>query len=218
MKAVLWDAGGVIYSFDIAKLCKAFSKSSPTGKTPEQIKHLFFGNNTYNAGLAEGYYLGKINDRQFYALVKKALQLKLTFTEFAKIWQDIFLLNKDIATFIKKLHHQGIPQGVLTSTNPLHWEAMRKLFNVEKLFGKRNIICTFHQDAMRKKPDPLLFKLARKRLGVSSKQFLYVDDVKKYITAARALGIRGVHVNLSHSQPEVRCISQVRRILAESFK
>lgn len=42
------------------------------------------------------------------------------------------------------------------------------------------------------KPDPRIFELACERLGVATKEAVMVDDVERYVTAARETGMHGI--------------------------
>ncbi len=119
---VIWDAGGVIYTFDQSKTDKKLSANS--GKSIEEITAVLFGGSAggreYNAGLVEPFNLGKINSQQFYENVKRELGLTMSFDEFRDAWTDIFALNDKVTMFIRDVHRAGYNQGVLSSTNPMH--------------------------------------------------------------------------------------------------
>lgn len=44
----------------------------------------------------------------------------------------------------------------------------------------------------RQKPEPEIFKLTAKRLGVTVNECVFVDDMAPYVRAARALGMRAI--------------------------
>ena len=111
--AVLWDAGGVIYTFDQGKTDRKLA--ARCGKTQEEISATLFGGaaegKEYNKGLVEPYNLGHINSRTFYENVKRELGLDMSFDEFAEAWSDIFTLNEDIVYYIRASREEGIKQG-----------------------------------------------------------------------------------------------------------
>jgi putative hydrolase of the HAD superfamily len=55
-----------------------------------------------------------------------------------------------------------------------------------------DLIIYTHEEGIAK-PDPLIYELACKRLGVSPEQMLFLDDNEKNISAARAFGIHAIH-------------------------
>jgi FMN phosphatase YigB (HAD superfamily) len=60
-----------------------------------------------------------------------------------------------------------------------------------------------------KKPDPAIYALAQRRLGVEPREILFLDDVRGHVEAARAAGWHGV---LHESTPG--SIAELERIIA----
>ena len=212
---IIWDAGGVIYAFDQSRTDRKLSANS--GRTVEEISAVLFGSSAggreYNAGLVEQFNLGKIDSNAFYDAVKKALGLTMTFDEFHDAWTDIFTLNKGIVGFIQDAHRAGYKQGVLSSTNPMHWGKMNSMFDLEALLGKDHVVCTYHPDAGQKKPHPALFEATLRRLRATAPECIYVDDVQKYADAAEKLGIKGVHVDITQQDFQEKCIEDLGFLL-----
>lgn len=211
---VIWDAGGVVYAFDQSRTDRKLSDNS--GKSIDEITAIIFGGSVggreYNAGLVEPFNLGKIDSQTFYENVERELGLTMTFDEFRDAWTDIFTLNKNVVRFIQNAHRAGYKQGVLSSTNPLHWEKMNEMFDLEVLLGKERVVCTYHKDAGQKKPHPALFETALRRLQATKEESIYVDDLKKYTDAAEKLGIKGVHVDITQPEFQEKCIEDLRRL------
>lgn len=209
--AILWDAGGVIYTFDQSITDRKLSERC--GKPAELISATIFGGSAlgkeYNKGLVEPYNLGHIDSKTFYENVKRELGLDMTFDQFTEAWSDIFTLNEDIIHYIRAAREEGKKQGVLSSTNPLHWEGMKRLYNLEGALGKDVVVCTFYPDAGEKKPHPKLFDVSLRRLGSKKEETVYVDDVKKYVDAAIAYGLQGLHCDNSRSDFQQRCIEDL---------
>ncbi|MEK6862111.1 MAG: HAD hydrolase-like protein [Nanoarchaeota archaeon] len=216
--AVLWDAGGVIYTFDQGKTDRKLA--ARCGKTQEEISATLFGGaaegKEYNKGLVEPYNLGHINSRTFYENVKRELGLDMSFDEFAEAWSDIFTLNEDIVYYIRASREEGIKQGVLSSTNPLHWEGMKRLYNLEEALGKEVVVCTFHPDAGEKKPHPRLFDISLRKLSTLKEETVYVDDVKKYVDAAISFGMLGLHCDNSRPDFQERCMENLVGLLHQN--
>jgi len=211
----IWDAGGVLYTFDQSITDRKLSQDS--GRSLEEISAILFGGSAhgreYNQGLVEPYNLGNIDSLEFYKRLKKALGLKMDYSEFADAWSNIFTPNTEILEFIKRVHTAGYRQGILSSTNPLHWYGMRRIFDLESLLGRERIVCTFDLDAGEKKPHPKLFDLALRRTGgiKDRTKTAYLDDVLKYATAADNYGIKGIHVDNTKPDFQERCIEDAIR-------
>ncbi len=212
---ILWDTGGVIFSFDQTKCDTRLAKAC--NRTVADTTAMLFGGSAggreYNAGLVEALNLGKIDERQFYRSVKDVLGIDLTYDEFVEAWTDIFTPNAHVIDYIRRAHRAGIPQAILSSTNLLHWKKMNSMFDLESLLGRKNIVCTYHPDAGAKKPTNELFDATFKRVGWQKEETAYVDDVERYVKAAKAYGCGdGVHVDLAKPDFQHRCISDLEAL------
>jgi putative hydrolase of the HAD superfamily len=56
-----------------------------------------------------------------------------------------------------------------------------------------------------KKPDPAIYHLALKRLGVAPHQAIFVDDMPANVAAAAALGIHAIHFQDQHQAVAAIC-------------
>lgn len=213
INSILWDAGGVIFPFDQTRGDRKIAEDC--GKSFEEVSKILYGNSgiEYNQGVVEDYILGRINSREFYMRLREVLGMKMNFNNFVEVYTDIFGLNIKIRDFILQMNDEGVTQGVLSSTDILHWEKMNSIFNLEELLGKENIVCTFHKDAGHKKPSPELFNTAIRRLGVDKRTCVYVDDIKKYVEKALEYGFgAGVHVDNTKPDFQERCIREIQAL------
>ncbi|GAA4221974.1 putative hydrolase of the HAD superfamily [Streptosporangium album] len=64
-----------------------------------------------------------------------------------------------------------------------------------------------------RKPEPRIFEHALGRVGLAGHECVFVDDIEANITAARALGIVGVH----HREPELT-IAELESLLSVSLR
>lgn len=214
LTTILWDAGGVIYGFDQTKCDKKLAADCEC--TPEEVSAMLFGGSAqgseYNAGLVEALNLGKIEPEMFYEFVKERLGLSMAYEEFVEAWCDIFTLNREIVHYTELAQRLCVKQGVLSSTNPLHWKKMNSMFDLEALLGRDKIMCTFHKDAGYKKPSSELFDAALRRIDARKEEIVYVDDVKKYTDAAREYGMGdAIYVDLTKPDFQRRCIAALQQ-------
>ncbi len=217
LDTILWDMGGVVCSFYQGIANANLSRHSKSGKTSKEVSDILFGSSAakghYNQGLTEDYYLGRQDSENFYLRVREALDLDMSYANFVEAWSNMFSLNEDVCNFIKRAHEWGYNQGVLSSTNPIHWRAMDNLAGTEDLLGREKIICTYHKDAGFKKPSFELFEAATRRLNVPKEEVIYVDDVKDYTDAALKFGLGGaVHVDHSSKDYQHNCIVELAKL------
>ncbi len=182
IEAVIFDLGNVLIDFD--HMIAARKISGFTDKTAQEIFDLFFDSKL--TGLFEE---GKVTPRNFFSEVKKMLNLKLNYTQFLPIWNEIFFLTeKNQAMYnLAKMLKNRYKIALLSNINILHFDYLKKNFPVFDAFHK--IITSFEAGA--RKPDPLIYKKALDLLRAAPKNTFYTDDRAELIAKARTLGIRG---------------------------
>lgn len=214
VRGVLWDAGGVIYSFD-QSICDR-KLAADCGRAVQEVTAVLFGSSAsgkeYNAGLVDPFVTGHITPREFYDSAKKHLGLRMSYADFVDAWTDIFTVNKVVADYIVRLSQRRVPQGVISSTNVLHWEKMNSMFDLESLLGRDRIILTCDRGIGVKKPHKKLFTTGLVRLGTLPEETVYTDDVLKYVLAANEYGLRGVHVNNAKSDFQERVVAELKEL------
>ncbi len=182
IKAVIFDLGNVLIDFDHMIAAKKISMSSD--KTPQEMFNLFF-----DSELTALFEEGKISALNFFSEVKKALNLRLNYTQFLPIWNDIFFLtenNRQVYNLAKILKNR-YKIALLSNINVLHFEYLKKNFPVFDAF--HNIITSFEAGA--RKPDPLIYRKAMDELEVLPQNTFYTDDRPELVKEGCALGIRG---------------------------
>tara|TARA_Y100000310_G_scaffold82715_1_gene79318 strand:+ start:25447 stop:26118 length:672 start_codon:yes stop_codon:yes gene_type:complete len=214
--SIIWDAGGVIYDFDVSITNRRLAVDC--GRTPEEVSAFLFGSSAesreFNGGAVEAYNLGQIDSVKFYGKVRKDLGVKMDYNEFIDAWNNIFTLNTIVAEFIRRVRNsRRHRQAILSSTNPLHWGGMMNLFDLENLLEKDDIILTCDQDIRAKKPTKKLWDASLARLGGEKEEFIYVDDVQKYVSGSEALGIKSIHVDITQPNFQERCVADVSKVL-----
>jgi putative hydrolase of the HAD superfamily len=196
IKVLLFDLGGVLVDFD--HLRSAERIAAFCSKTPRQIYDLFF-----ESGATVAFEAGKIAPEDFYLQVKQILDLKLSYTSFEPIWNDIFFLsakNRSVFGLINNLR-ANYKTAMLSNINILHYEYLRKNFPVFGVFDK--VFLSFQLGLV--KPDREIYNLVIRDLGVSPQEIFYTDDRPELVQSAKSLGIRGcVFTNFGQLTSELR--------------
>lgn len=180
IKALIFDLGNVLISFDhqiAARKVVSFSKIPPG-----EIFSLFFDSDI--TGFFEE---GKISSQDFYLEVKERLGLKLDYSQFSLIWNEIFFLTEDnLAVYhLAKGLRKKYKVALLSNINILHFEYLKDNFSIFDIF--HNILTSFELGL--RKPDPLIYRKAIDVLGVSPDEVFYTDDRDELIAVASKLGI-----------------------------
>ncbi len=92
---------------------------------------------------------------------------------------------------VRKLRGVGLATGLITNNAKEFREGWRSLMPVDELFD----VITDSSEIGIRKPDPRIFHMTLEQLGgIRPEQSMFLDDFEANITAAEALGIRGVLV------------------------
>lgn len=102
----------------------------------------------------------------------------------------------------------GVPCAVATSARRV--DATRLLGDLGLLERFRAVVAA--EDVARGKPDPEVFRLAARRLGVASGRCLVFEDSLVGVHAARAAGMRVIGVTTAHTEAELRAAGAERAI------
>jgi len=115
-----------------------------------------------------------------------------------------FELNHEMVALVRDLRSSGRKVGILTNNvrefRPWWWPLM----DFESEF---DTIVDSHEVGMRK-PNPAIYHLTLERLGSTPDRTAFLDDLEANVTAARALGLHGIHVGEDTSD----AIAEARRV------
>lgn len=99
-------------------------------------------------------------------------------------------LHEEVVGLAHRVRSSGRKSALITNNAHEFREHWRKTLPLEELFHE---VIDSSEVAMRK-PDPRIFQLAFERLGVEAERCVFLDDYPGNITAAEALGVRGILV------------------------
>ena len=178
VKAVLFDLGKVLFSFDFDTAFRHLSKHCD--KSPKDIEAYFI-----QSGLEVLYDGGKISSLQFYFKVKRALGLRLGFKHFKNTWNNIFTPIAPMSRLVTRLRLR-YRLVLISNTNAMHFEFLSKRGAVLKQF--HHVILSY-KEKMRK-PDERLYRLAVRACHAKPAEIFYIDDRADLTEAAAALGLK----------------------------
>ena len=180
IKAIIFDLGNVIVLFDHFTICRNLSAYSPY--SPEEIYNVLF-----TSGLESRFDTGEISPEDFFKKASGALQLTIDIELFKKTWNDIFSLNPGIDNLIVELKKKYLLL-CLSNTNMWQFEYCRKHFTVLDYFD--SFILSFQEGV--RKPDWKIYEKALQEADAVPEECIYVDDVKEFVQAAEAKGMKAI--------------------------
>jgi epoxide hydrolase-like predicted phosphatase len=176
---IIFDLGRVLVDFDFRKVVRRLKRY--TKLSEKEIRAYF-----YQTPLWDTFERGDVEPKEFFLQIAKELKLqKLTFKEFAPIWNTIFTEKHDTVSILSRLRGQ-YRIALLSNVNILHWEHVGETHDFIQWFDHPIASCNVGC----RKPEADIYRLTLQCAGVSPQQAVFIDDVEAHILAARSLGIR----------------------------
>lgn len=182
VKAVLFDFGNVLGSFDKPKACSVLAHSATLPAS--HILQTIVG-----TGLEKQPESGQISPTAFCNMVMQYCGITSTVPDMMRIWGNIFSPNPAVIPVVEHLIDRKIRLGVLSNTNSIHWPYIMDVPVMQKLVAYGAPMVLSHE-VKAIKPDSLMYATALKRLGVDAAHTLYIDDIHDYVVAAHAYGMQ----------------------------
>jgi putative hydrolase of the HAD superfamily len=187
IEVILYDLGNVILPFNHYQIAEKFSQLSEKreARDPQAIFSYLFD---FQKGMANRFDVGQVSPQEFFQSIKEPLGLSISFDEFIPIWTDIFSENVEVSQII--LSQKGRWRlGLLSNTDPLHFNYILSKFPVVRAFDK----WILSYEVGFQKPAVEIFQTAIEWASVEPQQILFVDDTKKHVEVAISLGMQGIH-------------------------
>ncbi len=131
---------------------------------------------------------GRIPPAEFHRRMEARFGLGLGFEEFRRQWCDIFLPSPGMEALVRELAGEGVPLGLLSDTDPLHW-AFELAENPWLGLIPRPTL-SFEIGLL--KPHPDCYRLAARNTGAPVERCLFVDDLEPNVEGALAVGMQAL--------------------------
>ncbi|MGZ3603698.1 MAG: HAD family hydrolase [Thermodesulfobacteriota bacterium] len=204
IEVILFDLGNVILPFDHFQIAEKLSQFSQR-KEFEDPKRIFSYLFDAQEGAINPFDLGKVSPREFFQAIKERLDLSVSFDEFVQIWCNIFVEDQEVTKIILSLKRKW-RLGLVSNTDPLHFNYILSKFHVMRTFDK----WILSYEVGFKKPAVQIFRKAIEWASVKPEKILYIDDAKEYVEVAGSLGIQSIHfISASQLKEELRTRLQI---------
>jgi FMN phosphatase YigB (HAD superfamily) len=179
-RAIIFDLGKVLVHFDFELGYRALEGHCPYSarEIPRRLAA---------TGLVERFETGLIEPRDFVGRISEALNLRLDYEGFCRIWICIFRQTLVPESMLKGLAAR-YRLLLLSNTNAVHLQFIRENYPLLRHF--HGLILSYEVKAM--KPQPAIFQAAMEMAGCRPEECFYTDDIAEYVAAARRLGIDAV--------------------------
>ena len=180
IKAIIFDFGNVICSFDNRIFIQRISKHSPYSE--EQLFDMI-----YDMGeIVERYETGEIGSKEFYERMKELCKLDMGIEDFKEAFTSIFIPIPETIELIRRLKGR-YKLGLLSNTNEWDHEFAIRIVEIYPLFDA----VTTSYEVRAKKPDERIYLDCLEKLGLEAHECIFIDDIKEYAEKASSLGMVG---------------------------
>jgi len=136
--------------------------------------------------------LGLITPEEAFEKVIKNYKLKISLKEIIDSFVYDYIGNKidGVDEFLSRLKDLDIKIGLLSNTNKLHFDYIKKLFNDFKIFDK--IYLSYELNLA--KPDKRIYEYVLNDLKIPASEIIFIDDTDENIKTALDLGFKAIKV------------------------
>ena len=194
---VVFDLGKVLLDFDYALAARRFAPLTPF--SAEAIK-----TNLVGVDLLHRYEVGELTTPRFFQEIQKTFRYRGDFAQFARDFGDIFTEIPEIIRLHARVRQQGLPTFILSNTNELAVEHIRRHYPF--FAGFEGYVLSYEQRSM--KPEPRIYEVLEEMSGAARDQIVYIDDHRPNVEAALARGWQAVH----HQTP-AETVARVEQVL-----
>jgi len=179
---IVFDLGNVLLPFDYNILITKLDKvESGLG---DRFVEAYFTDYEFHRNFERG----KTGEEKFIEKMLEILKHKIDSETFRKFYADIFEVNEDVAALLPGLK-KSYKLILLSNTDPIHkkygWEHYEFLEHFDKL------ILSYEVGAV--KPEEEIYRAVENASGAPSEEHIFIDDIEKYVEAAKNLGWDGIH-------------------------
>src|SRR5690242_1791631 len=179
-KAVIFDLGKVLVPFDFMRGYEALAPHCPYPVA--EIRSRIAATR-----LVEPLEKGLIAPRDFVNQLAQALDLRIEYEEFCRIWSCIFT-GQLIPDAVLESLASRYRLLLLSNTNAIHFQMIRANYPMLRHF--HDLILSYEVHSM--KPEPEIFQAAIARAGCLPQECFYTDDIALFVEAARRQAIDAV--------------------------
>ena len=184
---VVFDLGKVLVDFDYSIAARRIAARST--QPPENL-HAFLS----TSPLLVDYENGALTRQEFFDAMQSATGFQGGVTEFGQFFADIFTEIAPMIELHAELRRRGVPTYILSNTNDLAIEHIRRNFPFFKNFD--GYILSYEVKAL--KPHAPIYHALERMTGKRGAEIIYIDDRAENIAGGAAHGWR----TILHETPE----------------
>jgi FMN phosphatase YigB (HAD superfamily) len=185
IRTIIFDLGGVYFSDGTKGAINLFS--SKYGLDKEEVTDQLIGR------LGSEWRMGKLTADQCWSQFKARWQLTVSSDELTRIWFEGYELNRGTERIVSALGDAGYELLYLSDNVP---ERVAYLEQRYHLLGKFSGGVFSFEIGVRK-PDITIYRTTLKKTASPPDNCVYVDDIRRFLEPAVALGMKTIHFRSS---------------------
>jgi len=182
IKAIIFDLGRVLVQVDFSRgLLRRFAAENE--HSDRQILDQAFRDPMFKK-----FSRGRLDAETFHRRLMERFALPVSFTEFKKMWCDIFSPMEGMENLVEQVKAR-YPIGLLSDIDPLHWQFLTENYPILHHF--KNPILSYKIGAL--KPSPKCYRSAATAVRQPPRFCLFIDDRPINIIGAKRSGMHTIH-------------------------
>ncbi|MBP5394023.1 MAG: HAD family phosphatase [Bacteroidaceae bacterium] len=201
---IIFDLGGILLDLNMEGIGEACKR---LGINPE----LFFvktdesNSSTVCQGISASkaitaYQVGEMTSEEFLRLVLSHCDEGITREDVIEAWNAcIGQIPRYRLDMIKELRRKGYHTHLLSNTNDLHWEEIKRLYFSEEGYTCQDLfdhVFVSHEVHLAK-PDKEIYHFAIQKIGQLAEKCYFIDDTLLNVEAAKKEGLQGAWLDIN---------------------
>jgi len=178
---VIFDLGNTLVHVDFDGIVERLTGRPSRGARPEGL---------VDHEIIVRWCTGRLAPRDFHREVCRGIGADMDFDRFVRWWCDVFRPMPGAEGLLREVA-AATRVGLLSDTDPLHWEHERRAEPWLDLVP--NPTLSFRIGLL--KPDPGCYLEAARSVGLAPADCLFVDDLPRNVAGALSVGMQAVRFN-----------------------
>ena len=200
---IIFDLGGVLLDLNmqgIGKACQSLGINPELFfvKTDDKISSTVCQGISASKTITD-YQIGEMTSEEFLELILSHCAKGITKDDIIEVWNAcIGPIPKERLDMILELRRKGFHTHLLSNTNDLHWEEIKRRYLSEEGYTCADLfdnVFVSHEMHLAK-PDPEIYHSAVRQIGRPAAQCLFIDDTLINVEAAKHEGLQGAWLDL----------------------
>jgi glucose-1-phosphatase len=179
--AIIFDLGRVLVNVDITRGFFGLFNVSRAGGADAAIQQIM------NHKIFKRFNRGQLTPQEFHKAITSEFNVEFSYRDFVAKWCDVFSPMPGMYELVETLSKK-YTLGVLSDTDPLHWNYMIMKYPIVKFFPNPTLSFNIRTS----KPEPQAFQLVAQSVNTAPPNCIYIDDLPQNVAGAEKIGMKAI--------------------------